>query len=245
VLEMFAHSDVRAVLGSIQVPTLILQRTGDPAVEPGVGRYLADHIPGSRLALFEGVDHASFVGPTVDAELDEVEEFLTGTRSGPESARVLATVLFTDIVGSTEKAATVGDRRWRHLLDDHEAISGEEIDRHRGRWVKSTGDGVLATFDGPARAIRCAQTIASRTGVLGLGIRAGIHTGECEIMNSDIGGIAVHIAARVAGTAGAGEVVVSGAVPLLVAGSGIRFADRGFHDLKGVPGSWQLFAVEG
>jgi class 3 adenylate cyclase len=240
---MFEHSDVCSVLPSIRVPTLVLQRTKDPIVEVGVGRYLAEHISTARFVEFDGVDHPGWVGATADAELDEIEEFLTGARSRREPNRVLATVLFTDIAGSTDRAAALGDRRWRDLLGDHDAISRQEIDRHRGRWVKSTGDGILATFDGPARAIRCAQAIADRMGQLGVQMRAGVHTGECEELGDDIGGIAVHISARVADLAPIDEVIVTRTVVDLVAGSGLEFEDRGEHSLKGVPGRWRLFAV--
>jgi class 3 adenylate cyclase len=241
--RMFEQSDVCSVLGSILVPTLVLQRTKDPVVEVGVGRYLAEHIGAARYAEFAGVDHPGWVGATADAELDEIEEFLTGARSAREPNRVLATVLFTDIVGSTERAATLGDRHWRDLLGGHDSISGQEIERYRGRWVKSTGDGILATFDGPARAIRCAQAIADRMGQLGVQMRAGVHIGECEELGDDIGGIAVHISARVAGVASIDEVIVTRTVVDLVAGSGLEFEDRGEHALKGVPGQWHLFAV--
>jgi class 3 adenylate cyclase len=177
--------------------------------------------------------------------VDEVEEFLTGARSAPQPDRVLATVMFTDIVSSTERAAQLGDSHWRDLLESHEAIVRRELERHRGREVKTTGDGFLATFDGPARGIRCASAIAEAVRSLGIEIRAGLHTGECEVMNGDVGGIAVHTGARVSAQAGPGEVLVSSTVRDLVAGSGIEFEDRGSHDLKGVPGEWRLYAVSG
>jgi class 3 adenylate cyclase len=177
-------------------------------------------------------------------ELDHIEEMLTGARGAHEPDRVLATVLFTDIVGSTEQASQLGDRRWREVLADHDQISRQEVDRHRGRWVKSTGDGVLATFDGPARAIRCAERMDARTNQRGIRLRAGIHTGECEQLGDDIGGIAVHIAARVAALAPADTVLVSRTVVDLVAGSGVSFEDYDEHALKGVPGRWRLFRVQ-
>jgi class 3 adenylate cyclase len=178
---------------------------------------------------------------TQDVIADEIEEFLTGVRPAPEPDRVLATVLFTDIVGSTERAAEIGDRRWHDLLDNHNKIAHREITRFRGRGIKSTGDGVLATFDGPGRGVRCAWAICDSVRPLGIELRAGLHTGECELMGDDIGGIAVHIASRVAAQAGAGEVMVSSTVKDLVAGSGIEFEDRGSHALKGVPEEWRLF----
>ena len=201
--------------------------------------------PGARLAEFPGSDHLFYVGENADDISDAIEEFLTGTRGSPAVDRVLATVLFTDIVGSTEKAASLGDRRWRALLDEHHAVVRRNIARFRGREVKTTGDGFLATFDGPARGVRCACAIADEIKVLGIDIRAGLHTGECEMIGDDVGGIAVHIGARVAALAGAGEVLVSGTVKDLVAGSGLRFASRGTTALKGVPGEWHIFAAEG
>ena len=187
-------------------------------------------------------DHLPFLGDQ-DQILDEVEEFLTGARRGAEPDRVLATVLFTDIVGSTERAAAVGDRRWRELLQSHHAAVRRELERFRGNEVDTAGDGFLATFDGPARAIRCATAIQDSAETLGLAIRAGVHTGECEMRGNDVSGIAVHTGARVAALAGAGEVLVSSTVRDLVAGSGIEFEDRGVHELKGVPGEWHLYAV--
>jgi len=195
-----------------------------------------------RLQL-PGVDHLPFLGDA-DAILDEVQEFLTGVRPAPEPDRVLATVLFTDIVGSTQRAAELGDRRWHDLLDSYYGLARRELERFRGREIKTTGDGFLATFDGPARGIRCASAISDSAGQLGLAMRAGLHTGECEMMGDDIGGIAVHIGARVAAKAAAGEVLVSSTVKDLVAGSGLQFEDRGSYRLKGVPEEWRLFAVE-
>jgi class 3 adenylate cyclase len=239
---MLEQTDVRPVLPSVHVPTLVVHRRDDPYVEVAAGRYVAEHIPGARFVELAGHDHAGW-GESADTELDHIEEMVTGARGGREPDRVLATVLFTDIVSSTEQASELGDRRWRELLADHDQISRQEIDRQRGRWIKSTGDGVLATFDGPARAIRCAQGLGSRIRQRGLRLRAGIHTGECEQLGDDIGGIAVHIAARVAALAPAGKVVVSRTVVDLVAGSGVDFEDRGEHALKGVPGQWRLFSV--
>jgi pimeloyl-ACP methyl ester carboxylesterase len=235
--------DLRSVLPTIQVPTLVLHRAGNRHIRVGHGRYLAEHIPQAKYVEVPGDEHFFHVGDT-EVVLAEIEEFLTGVRPAAEFDRVLATVLFTDIVGSTERAAVLGDRAWRALLDTHNAIVRRELNRHRGREIKAAGDGFLATFDGPARAIRCASAIHDEIRPLGIEIRAGLHTGECELMGDDVGGIAVHIGARVAGEAGAGEVLVSSTVKDLVAGSGIRFADRGLRALKGVPGEWRLFAVE-
>jgi class 3 adenylate cyclase len=190
-----------------------------------------------------GEDHLICVGDA-EAMLGEIEEFLTGARPLPESDRVLATVLFTDIVTSTERSAEMGDRRWKDVLDQHDTLIRRELERHRGRLVKNTGDGILATFDGPARAIRCAQAIAASVKSLGIEVRAGLHTGEVEVRGEDVTGMGVNIAARVMDAAGPGEVVASSTVKDLVAGSGLRFADRGPHDLRGVPGEWRLFAVE-
>ena len=236
--------DLRGVLPSIRVPTLVLHRAGNRYMRVGHGRYLAEHIPGAKYVELPGEDHFFFVGDT-ETMLGEIEEFLTGVRPLPEFDRVLATVLFTDIVTSTERSAQVGDRTWKDLLDQHDALIRRELERHRGRLVKNTGDGILATFDGPARAIRCAQAITTGVKSLGIEVRAGLHTGEIELRGEDVTGMGVNIAARVMDTAGPGEVVVSSTVKDLVAGSGLRFADRGSHDLRGVPGEWRLFAVEG
>ncbi len=241
--RMAAAIDIRKVLPAIRVPTLILHRTGDQAVPVMDSRYMAEHIRGAKYVELPGVDHLPFVGDA-DAILDEIQEFLTGVRPTPEPDRMLATVLFTDIVGSTQRAAELGDRRWRDLLDSYYALSRRELGRFRGREIKTMGDGFLATFDGPARGIRCACAVSDSVGQLGLAIRAGLHTGECEMMGEDVGGIAVHIGARVATEAAAGEVLVSSTVKDLVAGSGIAFEDRGSHALKGVPEEWRLFAVE-
>jgi class 3 adenylate cyclase len=220
----------------------VLHRRDDRMSNVEMGRYLADHIPGAKLVELDGADHFFFTGDA-DAILDEIEEFLTGRRRGPEPDRVLATVVFTDMVGSTEHAVELGDTRWRYLLESYHAHVRRQLQRFRGREVKTMGDGFLATFDGPARAIQCAQAIVDESPGLGLATRAGLHTGECELMNDDVGGIAVHIAARVATLAASGEVLVSSTVKDLVAGSGLVFADRGTHVLKGVPERWRLFAV--
>lgn len=235
--------DIRPVLPVIRVPTLVLHRVGDALVQVESGRYLAAHIPDAKYVELEGSEHYAFIGD-VDGLVDEVEEFLTGKKGQPETDRLLATVLFTDIVDSTDRAVELGDRRWHTLLDEHHALVRRELEAFQGREIKTTGDGVLATFDGPARAIRCA--VALRRGVrsLGLEIRAGLHTGEVEVMGDDIGGIAVHIGQRVSALASVGEVLVSRTVVDLVAGSGTAFESRGEHKLKGVPGHWTLFAVE-
>jgi pimeloyl-ACP methyl ester carboxylesterase len=238
---MNSRIDVRRVLPTIQVPTLVLHRSGDRDSRLEEGRYIADRIPDARFVELAGNDHI----PWIDADqiVDEVEEFLTGVRRGAESDRVLATVLLTDIVGSSERAAELGDRRWRDLLEAHHALVRGQLARWRGREVDTAGDGFLATFDGPARAIRCACAIRDGLHVLGVEIRAGLHTGECEIISGKVGGIAVHTAARVVASAQPGEVLVSGTVRDLIAGSGIELEDRGVHSLKGIPGEWQLLAV--
>jgi class 3 adenylate cyclase len=243
-LALYSTMDVRELLPTIQVPTLVMNRTGDRLTPMSWARYLADHIPGARLAEIPGTDHV-IATEHQDEVVGEIEEFLTGQRHEREPDRVLATVMFTDIVGSTERAAQLGDRDWRRLVERHDALVRREIDRFRGRPVKTLGDGFLATFDGPARGIRCASSIARQVRQLGIEIRAGLHTGELEAMNGDVGGMAVNIGARVSALAGAGEVLVSGTVRDLVVGSGIEFVDRGTHPLKGVPGEWRLFAVDG
>jgi pimeloyl-ACP methyl ester carboxylesterase len=241
--RMNTHIDVRDVLPTIRVPTLILHRVGDRDVNIEEARYMAARIPGARLVELPGSDHLVWTD-NADRLLDEVEEFLTGARPVRDPDRVLATVLFTDIVRSTERAAAMGDQGWRMLLLRHDAAVREEIDRHRGRAIKSTGDGFLATFDGPARGIRCAAAIRRVVREMGLEIRAGLHTGECEVLGDDLGGVALHIAARVMAHAAPGEILVSGTVRDLVSGSGIAFADRGRHTLKGVPGEWALLSIE-
>jgi class 3 adenylate cyclase len=241
-MQMNKEIDVRSVLSAIQVPTLILHRAGDRVIRPEQGRYLAEHVPGARLVELAGEDHVPWVG-NADAILDELQEFLTGARQAPETDRVLATVLFADIVGSTERAAALGDRRWRDLLASYYAVARRELVRFRGREVDTAGDGFFASFDGPARGIRCAAAIAAGVRSLGVEVRTGLHTGECEVIGEKVGGIAVHIGARIAGLAGPGEILVSNTVKDLVAGSGIRFVERGAHTLKGIPGEWRLFAV--
>jgi len=243
-VRMNRQIDVSGIVPAIRVPTLVIHRTGDRRVPVDQGRFLAGHIPGARFVELPGIDHLHFVGDNAIEIDDLIEEFLTGARAPVTVDRVLATVLFTDIVGSTEKAAVLGDHRWRDLLDTHHATIRRNLARFRGREVKTTGDGILATFDGPARGVRCACTIADEIKPLGIQVRAGLHTGECEMIGDDIGGIAVHIGARVAALAGAGEVLVSSTVKDLVAGSGLRFGDRGSQALKGLPGEWRIFAVE-
>jgi class 3 adenylate cyclase len=242
-LRMNTQIDVRDVLPTIGVPTLLLYRTHDADVHVDEGRYVAERIPGSTFVELPGADHLMWTGDT-DALLDEVEGFLTGVRRGPDPDRVLATVLFTDVVGSTETATRVGDRAWRSLLERHHQVVRRALARWRGREIDTAGDGFLATFDGPARAIRCAVAASEGIRDLGLQIRAGLHTGEVEIAGGDVRGIAVHIGSRVAGLAGPGEVLVSRTVADLVAGSGIVFAERGEHELKGVSGTWLVYAVE-
>lgn len=243
-LQMVADTDVRHVLPTIRVPTLIVHRSGDRATPVEGARHIAAHIPGAKYVELPGEDHFAWMGD-LDAVLGPVEEFLTGACQAPEPDRVLATVLFTDIVGSTARAAELGDQRWRDLLTSHNAVVRAELARFHGREVNTAGDGFLATFDGPARAIRCACAVRDAVRSLGIEIRAGLHTGECELMGDDVGGIAVHTGARVAASAAPGEVLVSSTVKDLVAGSRLRFADRGTHELRGVPGKWRLFAVEG
>jgi class 3 adenylate cyclase len=240
--DLIGEFDVREVLPSIRVPTLLLHRRQDGFIKIEHSRYIAGRIPGARLVELEGTDNMFSVGDS-EAVLGEVEEFLTGQRHQHEPDRMLATVLFTDICGSTERAAEMGDRGWRFMLERHDALFRRALDRHRGREVKRTGDGFLATFDGPARAIRCASDVADSVASIGLQVRAGLHTGELEVMDGDLGGLAVHIAARVMDTAEPSEVLVSSTVKDLVVGSGIEFQDRGPHELRGVPGEWRLFAV--
>jgi len=234
--------DVRDVLQSVQCPTLVLHRVDDVIVTAGNGRYIADHIRGAEYVELPGGDHWPW-NHDGDRVVAELQEFLTGERPTPEVDRVLCTVLFTDLVGSTEMAVRLGDARWREVLAQHHTIVRRELARHRGHEVDNAGDGFLATFDGPARAIRCAEGVHRDLHGIGLEVRAGVHTGECEIVGDKIAGLAVHIAARIASSASAGEILVSRTVKDLVAGSGIAFEDRGVHALKGVPEEWQLYAA--
>jgi class 3 adenylate cyclase len=238
---MNSQIDVRHVLPAISVPTLVMHRRGDHDSSPEEGRYIAAHIPGARFVLLEGDDHPPFMNP--DQIVDEVEEFVTGVRPAPEIDRMLATVVFTDIVGSTETAAQLGDKRWGELLDNHHRVVRHALARFRGREIDTAGDGFLATFDGPARAIRFALAAADGVRPLGLELRAGVHTGEIELAGDDVRGLAVHIGARVAVLAGPGQVLVSSTVRDLTAGSGIEFKEVGARQLKGVPGEWRLFSV--
>jgi class 3 adenylate cyclase len=240
--HVFTALDVRQVLPHIQAPTLVLHRAGDRIVSSTQGRAIADAINGAKFVEQAGDDHIPFLG-NPDALVDEVEEFLTGVRPVHETDRVLSTVLFTDIVGSTERASAMGDKTWRGLLQRHHDIVRRELVRFRGHEVNTAGDGFLATFEGPARGIRCAQSIRESLRGIGLEIRAGLHTGEVEIMGEGIGGIAVHIGARVAATAVSGEILVSSTVKDLVAGSSLTFEDRGSHRFKGVHDEWRLFAA--
>jgi class 3 adenylate cyclase len=242
-LRMNIEIDVRPILPAIRVPTLILHREGDRLIQVECGRYLAQHIPGARLVELPGSDHLFFVGD-VGNLVDETQEFLTGARREPELDRVLATVLFTDIANSSEHAVELGDRRWRELLERYYSVVRAQLERFRGRELDTAGDGFFATFDGPARAIRCGCAIREALGELRLAVRTGIHTGECEVMSDKVGGIAVHTAARVLAKAEPGEVLASQTVRDLVAGSGLKFDDRGVHALKGIPGEWRLFAAE-
>jgi class 3 adenylate cyclase len=239
-----AQIDVRPILPTVRVSTLVLHRRADARVPIEFGREMAAQIPSARFVEYPGGDHAFWTGDT-EALLGDIEEFVTGHRdtSAVELERVLATVLFTDIVDSTRSAAAMGDQRWRRMLDDHDQLAQQVIDRHRGNLVKSTGDGILATFDGPGRAVRCALAFGSAVRQIGLPVRAGLHTGEIDVRGKDIGGIAVHAAARVMSHCGSDEVLVSRVVTDLVAGAGLKFADRGSHELKGLPGRWDLFAA--
>lgn len=241
---MFLDIDVRAILPSVEVPALVLHRRGDMAVNRRAAEWMAGQIAGAKYVELPGSDHLMYAGDT-DRLLDEIEEFLTGGRRAVEIDRVLATVMFTDIVDSTQRASAMGDRAWRDLLDAQNDVLRHELTRFRGHEIKTLGDGMLATFDGPARAIRCALAMTEAVRPLGIEVRVGLHTGEVELVgDDDVAGIAVHIAARVGAKAGAGEVLVSGTVKDLVAGSGIVFADRGEHELKGIPDVWRLFAAE-
>jgi class 3 adenylate cyclase len=242
-LRMNTQIDIRDILPTIRVPTLVMHRTRDRDVNVEEGRWIASRIPGARWVELDGDDHAPWLGD-VESIVGEVEEFLTGVRPAAEPDRVLATVLFTDVVGSTETAVRLGDERWRWTMEHHHAVVRTELKRHRGVEIDNAGDGFFARFDGPARAIRCACSIVEAVREeVGLDLRAGIHTGECELLGDKVAGIAVHTGARVAGHAQPGEVVVSSTVRDLVAGSGIAFRDRGIVELKGVPGAWHLWSV--
>ncbi len=241
--RMNADVDIRHILGTIRVPTLILHRLGDRTLSVGGARYMAERIPEAKYVELPGEDHLPWVGDQ-DGLLDEIEEFLTGVRRGPEPDRVLATVMFTDVVGSTKRAAQLGDRRWRELLELYHAAARKESERYRGRVVDTAGDGVLAVFDGPARAVRCAAAVTQAVRSLAMELRAGVHTGEVEMTEGRIGGIAVHIGARIVALAKADEILVSSTVKDLVAGSGLEFEERGAHTLKGVPGEWRLFTAK-
>jgi class 3 adenylate cyclase len=242
VARLAAEVDIREVLPAISAPTLVLHRSGDLLWPVEGAEFVSKQIEGARFVVCEGVDHFPFVGDT-EALLSEVEDFLTGSRAEPDPERQLLTVLFTDIVDSTRRGAELGDRRWRELLEGHDEIVRAQLGRFRGREVKTTGDGFLATFDGPARGIQCAQAITRGVRPLGIEVRAGLHTGECEVRGDDIAGITVNIGARVSALAGSGEVLVSSTVRDLVVGSDFEFEPRGAHTLKGVPGEWSLFAV--
>ena len=236
--------DTTRALPVIDVPTTVIHRRGDPILPIEAARLMAEEIPGARLVELDGDDHLPWLGDR-DGLVDAIEEAFTGAHRSRDAERVLATVLFTDIVGSTQLAAELGDRRWRELLEAHDESVRRRVDAHGGRVVKSLGDGYLATFDGPAKAIRCARALAADAESLGIRIRAGVHTGECEVIQDDVGGMAVHIGARVMAQAEPGEVIVSSAVRDLVVGAGIEFEERGSHELKGVPGEWTLLAVAG
>jgi len=236
------ETDIRAVLSAIHVPTLLLHRPEAVTMPPEITAYVAAQISGATEVALAGRDDPPYSGDT-DAVADEVAAFLTGERHGPSPDRILSTVLFTDIVGSTQRLAELGDARWANLLAQHDDLARREIERHRGRYIDSTGDGLLATFDGPARAVRCAQALGAAVGELGLDIRAGCHTGEIELAGDNIRGLAVHVGARVGALAHAGEVLVSSTVKDLTAGSGLQFEDAGEHELKGVPDRWHLYRV--
>lgn len=242
-MRMAFDIDVRDIISTIRVPTLVLHSEGDRICHVENGRYLASRIPDAQYVELPGADHVPWFEP--DRTIGEIQEFLTGHRVSPAPDRVLATVLFTDIVGSTDRASSLGDQAWRDLLEAHNTVVRSQLSRYRGVEVSTAGDGFLATFDGPARAIRCASAIGRLVKDHGLEVRAGVHTGEVERVGDNVAGIAVHIGARIAGLAGPGEVLVSGTVKDLVAGSGLEFTDRGTHELRGVPGEWRVFAAVG
>jgi class 3 adenylate cyclase len=243
VFEVLFLSDIQGILGAIRVPTLVVHRKGNSYVPVEHGRYLAEHIPEALLVEVEGPDHVPYLGDS-EPIIAAVGEFLTGQKALAMPNRFLTTLLFTDIVGSTQVAARLGDSRWQELLTEHDRLVHQQLARHGGTEMAHTGDGFVATFDGPARAIRCAEAIAPAVRRLGLEVRSGIHTGECELVDGQLTGIAVHIAARVVARAGPGEILVSSTVKDLVAGSGLSFSDQGYHQLKGVPDSWRLFSVD-
>jgi class 3 adenylate cyclase len=241
-MPLLAEMDVRALLPALRVPTLVIQHTDDPFIPPAMGKYVADHISGAKYVELPGRNMYHWVEPWRDS-FQAIAEFLTGRQADVADDGVLATVLFTDIVDSTRRAAKMGDRDWHALLDAHDAVVRSQLSRFRGREVSTSGDGFLAMFDGPQRAIRCAMAIRDAVQALGIAVRAGLHTGECEVRGDDIGGIAVHIGARVSALAGPNDVLVSSTLRDLVIGSGLEFEDRGVHELKGVPGEWRLSAV--
>ncbi len=241
--EMFLDTDVRGALPLIHAPTLVLHRRGDRAVNVRAGRWLAEHIEGSRYVELDGIDHSLWVGDNSEEAIDEIEEFFTGVRPVPKIDRVLATVLFTDIVDSTRLATELGDSRWRDLLGRHQELVRRHLERFGGREIKTTGDGFLATFDGPTRAVECARAIVGEAPSIGIEVRAGMHTGEVELIGEDVGGIAVHVAARIAALAEGRTVLVSRTVRDLVAGSGIDFDSFGRHSLKGVAEEWDVYTV--
>jgi pimeloyl-ACP methyl ester carboxylesterase/class 3 adenylate cyclase len=239
--RMSMETDVRDVLAAIHVPTLVVHLKGDRLINVGCGRHLAEHIEGARFVEAEGSDIVFEESPEI---WDAIHEFVTGRPSIREPDRVLATVVFTDIVDSTKHLTALGDSRWREMLDRHDALVDRSVERYRGRKVNPTGDGMLAVFDGPARAVQCACAIRDGVEALGIEVRAGVHTGEVEVRGDDVAGVAVHIGARVASMGNAGDILVTRTVTDLVAGSGLEFADRGEHDLKGLPGTWQIYAVD-
>ena len=241
-MRLVTEVDVRAVLPTVRVPTLVVHHTDDPVIPPAWGKYIADHIPDAKYVELPGRNMYHFVEPWRES-FQEIAQFLTGQQSEVADDRVLATVLFTDIVDSTRRAAEIGDRDWHALLDAHDAVVRAQLNRFRGREVNTSGDGFLAMFDGPQRAIRCAMSIRDAVQALGIEVRAGLHTGECEVRGDDIGGIGVHIGARVSALAGPNEVLVSSTLRDLVIGSGLEFEERGAHELKGVPGEWRLFSI--
>ena len=242
IVRLIYQSDIRDVLPAIRVPTLVIHRADATGFAAAHGRYLAEHIPGAKYVELPGIDNLIWAVDQ-DGIVAEIQDFLTGVRPAPEPRRVLATVLFTDIVGSTNLAAELGDKRWHELLSEHNQVVRTQIERFGGSEVRVTGDGVLATFDGPARAVRCALAIRNEVGALGLEVRAGLHIGEIEVQPDDIAGLAVHIGARISALANAGEILVSSTVKDLTVGSGLHFEDHGSHELRGVPGEWRLFEI--